>query len=43
VTSRGGEAGDRLAEDNREVDRRSVGRISLADRLIDGYRRRVAS
>ncbi len=34
-----GEAGDRLVGDDGEVDRRSVGRIGLTDRLVDRHRR----
>ena len=36
----GGKVGHRLAEDHREVDRRGVGRVSLADGLVDRHRRR---
>ena len=36
----GREAGDRLAEHDREVDRRRVRRIGLAGRLVDRHRRR---
>ena len=34
----GGKAGDRLAEDDGEVDGAGVGGIDLADRLVDGDR-----
>ena len=39
-TSAAGEVGHRFAEDHREVDRRTIGRVRLADCLVDRHGRR---